>query len=69
MGAAVLAGTFGGYNLDAAPHAPPRWDDEGDYETSQEARDRAYRNQLARASSRSAAVSAGPAKDANDEFD
>jgi hypothetical protein len=23
------------------------WDDEGDYETNQEARDRAYRNQLA----------------------
>jgi hypothetical protein len=45
-GCAVLAGTFGGYNLELLRKATA-WDDEGDYETNQEARDRAYRNQLA----------------------
>ena len=42
MGAAVLAGTFGGYNLELLRKATA-WDDE----TNQEARDQAYRNQLA----------------------
>ena len=46
MGAAVMAASFGGYNLDLLRKATA-WDDEGDYETNQEARDRAYRNQLA----------------------
>jgi hypothetical protein len=46
MGAAVLAGTFGGYTLELLRKATA-WGDEGDYETNQEARDRAYRNQLA----------------------
>jgi hypothetical protein len=46
MGAAVLAGTFGGYNLELLRKATA-WDDEGDYETNQEARDQAYRNQFA----------------------
>jgi hypothetical protein len=44
MGAAVLAGTFGGYNLELLRKATA-WDD--DYGSNQEARDRAYRNQLA----------------------
>jgi hypothetical protein len=46
MGAAVLAGTFGGYNLELLRKATA-WDDEGDYETNQEARDQEYRNQFA----------------------
>jgi hypothetical protein len=46
MGAAVMAASFGGYNLDLLRKATA-WDDEGDYETNQEARDQAYRNQLA----------------------
>jgi hypothetical protein len=41
-GAAVLAGSFGGYNLELLRKATA-WDDE----TNQEARDQAYRNQLA----------------------
>jgi hypothetical protein len=46
MAVAVQAASFGGYNLDLLRKATA-WDDEGDYETNQEARDQAYRNQLA----------------------
>jgi hypothetical protein len=46
MGAAVSAGTFGGYSLELLRKATA-WDDEGDYEANQEARDQAYRNELA----------------------
>jgi hypothetical protein len=45
-GAAVLAGTFGGYSLELLRKATA-WDDEGDYEANQEARDQAYRNEFA----------------------
>jgi hypothetical protein len=46
MGAAVSAGTFGGYSLELLRKATA-WDDEGDYEANQEARDQAYRNEFA----------------------
>jgi hypothetical protein len=46
MGAAVSAGTFGGYSLELLRKATA-WDDEGDYEANQEARDQAYRDQFA----------------------
>ncbi len=46
MGAAVSAGTFGGYSLELLRKATA-WDDEGDYEVNKEARDQAYRNELA----------------------
>jgi hypothetical protein len=45
-GAAVLAAAGAGYNLDLLAKATA-WDDEGDYETNQEARDQEYRNQFA----------------------
>jgi hypothetical protein len=46
MGAAVLAGTFGGYNLELLAKATS-WDDESDSEAAREARDQEYRNQFA----------------------
>jgi hypothetical protein len=48
-GAAVLAGSFGGYNLELLARATA-WgdeDDERDYETNRDARDQAYRNEFA----------------------
>jgi hypothetical protein len=45
-GAAVLAAAGAGYNLDLLAKATA-WDDEGDYETNQEARDQQFRNEFA----------------------
>jgi hypothetical protein len=49
MGAAVLAGTFGGYNLELLRRATALEDedDERNYAANKEARDREYRNQFA----------------------
>ena len=56
MGAAVSAGTFGGYSLELLRKATA-WDDEGDYEANQEAA--IIATNLQRASSSSAADNAG----------
>ena len=46
-GAAVLAGSFGNYNLDLLRRATALEDEDPNSEAAREARDRAYRNQLA----------------------